>query len=198
MKKQSTPKSTQKSAIEVIPELVRVLTKMPPDEREKAISAAKILLTGSDTDREKALDGRVDIGGNAKIYHSTFMLHGLPILYFPFATHPVEKESRQSGFLMPAVARSSTKGNVVGEAYYWAINRMMDLTLGAEYFSLRGWSQRGTFRAMPSETSYVDLSYFGVIDRGIGSPPLKEGGENVRLSAAGNVVQASSGANVRG
>src|ERR1700730_2347144 len=65
MKKQSTPKSTQKSAIEVIPELVRVLTKMPPDEREKAISAAKILLTGSDTDREKALDGRVDIGGNA-------------------------------------------------------------------------------------------------------------------------------------
>ncbi len=138
----------------------------------------------------------VDVGGNAKIYHSTFMLHGLPILYFPFATHPVEKESRQSGFLMPAVARSSTKGNVVGEAYYWAINRMMDLTLGAEYFSLRGWSQRGTFRAMPSETSYVDLSYFGVIDRGIGSPPLKEGGENVRLNAAGNVDGFRAVANV--
>ena len=129
----------------------------------------------------------VDVGGNARIYHSTFLLHGLPILYFPFATHPVEKESRQSGFLLPSVARSSSKGNVLGEAYYWAINRMMDMTLGAEYFSQRGWSQRGTFRAMPSETSYVDLSYFGVIDRGIGSPPLKEGGENVRLNAAGNV-----------
>jgi LPS-assembly protein len=129
----------------------------------------------------------VDVGGNAKIYRSTFLLHGLPILYFPFATHPVEKESRQSGFLMPSVARSSTKGNVVGDAYYWAINRMMDATLGAEYYSMRGWSQRGQFRARPSETSYVDLNYFGVIDRGIGSPPLKEGGENVRLNSVGNI-----------
>src|ERR1700719_3345512 len=103
----------------------------------------------------------VDVGGNAKIYHSNFLLHGVPVLYFPFATHPVEKESRQSGFLMPSVARSSVKGNVLGDAYYWAINRMMDATLGAEYFSLRGWSQRGQFRTRPSETFYVDLIYFG-------------------------------------
>jgi LPS-assembly protein len=129
----------------------------------------------------------VDVGGNAKIYRSNFMLHGIPILYFPFATHPVEKESRQSGFLMPSVARSSTKGYEVGDAYYWAINRMMDATVGAEYMSLRGWSQRGEFRAMPTEHSYVDLNYFGVIDRGIGSPPLKEGGENVRLNSAGSI-----------
>jgi LPS-assembly protein len=129
----------------------------------------------------------VDVGGNAKIYRSTFALHGIPILYFPFVTHPVEKESRQSGFLMPSIGRSSTKGNIVGDAYYWVINRMMDATLGAEYFSKRGWSQRGEFRARPSETSFVDLNYFGVIDRGIGSPPLKEGGENVRLSSAGNI-----------
>jgi LPS-assembly protein len=129
----------------------------------------------------------VDAGGNAQIYRSTFLLHGIPMLWFPYATHPVERQSRQSGFLMPSIARSSTKGNVVGDAYYWAINRMMDATLGAEYFSLRGWSQRGDFRARPSETSYVDLNYFGVIDRGIGSPPLKEGGENARLNAAGNI-----------
>jgi LPS-assembly protein len=138
----------------------------------------------------------VDVGGNAKIYHSTFILHGLPILYFPFATHPVDKESRQSGFLMPSIARSSTKGNVIGDAYYWTINRMMDATLGAEYFSLRGWSQRGEFRARPTETSYVDLNYFGVIDRGIGTPPLKEGGENVRLNSAGNLDGFRAVANI--
>ena len=138
----------------------------------------------------------VDVGGNAKIYHSEFLLHGIPILYFPFATHPVEKESRQSGFLLPSVARSSTKGNVIGDAYYWAINRMMDATLGAEYFSLRGWSQRGEFRAQPTETSYVDLNYFGVIDRGIGSPPVKQGGENARLNAAGNIGSFRAVANI--
>ena len=129
----------------------------------------------------------VDVGGNAKIYHSTFDLHGIPILWFPYATHPVEKESRQSGFLMPSVGHSSTNGYMVGDAYYWAINRMMDATVGAEYFSLRGGSQRGEFRVRPSETSYADLNYFGVIDRGIGYPPLKEGGENARLNAAGNI-----------
>jgi LPS-assembly protein len=134
-----------------------------------------------------ALRISVDVGGNAKIYRSNFLLFGIPILYFPFVTHPVEKESRQSGFLMPSIARSSTKGNVVGDAYYWAINRRMDATLGAEYFSLRGWSQRGEFRAMPTEHSYLDLYYFGVIDRGIGTPPLQEGGENVRLNSVGNV-----------
>jgi LPS-assembly protein len=138
----------------------------------------------------------VDVGGNAKIYHSTFLLHGLPVLYFPFATHPVQKESRQSGFLMPSVARSSLKGNVVGDAYYWAINRMMDATLGAEYFSKRGWSQRGEFRTRPSETSYIDLNYFGVIDRGIGTPTLKEGGENVRLNSAGTVNGFRAVANI--
>jgi LPS-assembly protein len=138
----------------------------------------------------------VDVGGNAQIYRSTFALHGIPILYFPYVTHPVEKESRQSGFLMPSVARSSTKGNVIGDAYYWATNRMMDATLGAEYFSLRGWSQRGEFRVRPSETSYLELNYFGVIDRGIGTPPLKEGGENVRLNSGGNIDGFRAVANI--
>jgi LPS-assembly protein len=138
----------------------------------------------------------VDVGGNAKIYRSAFLLHGIPILYFPFATHPVDKESRQSGFLMPSVARSSTKGNVIGDAYYWAINRTMDATLGAEYLSLRGWSQRGELRYRPTENSYADLNYFGVIDRGIGSPPLKEGGENVRLNSAGNIDGFRAVANI--
>ncbi len=138
----------------------------------------------------------VDAGGNAQIYRSTFLLHGVPMLYFPYATHPVQRESRQSGFLLPSVARSSTKGNVVGDAYYWAINRMMDATLGAEYFSLRGWSQRGQFRMRPSETSYVDFNYFGVVDRGIGTPPLKEGGENARLNSAGTFEGFRAVANV--
>ena len=138
----------------------------------------------------------VDVGGNAKIYRTDFALHGIPILWFPYATHPVEKESRQSGFLLPSAGHSSTNGYMLGEAYYWAINRMMDATVGAEYFSHRGWSQRGEFRARPSETSYFDLHYFGVIDRGIGSPPLKEGGENARLNAAGNIDGFRAVANV--
>ena len=90
-----------------------------------------------------------------------------PILYFPYATHPVEKESRQSGFLMPSVAALPPEGNIVGEAYYWAMNRMMDATVGAEYFSLRGWSQRGEIpRCARATPRMLTCNYFGVIDRG--------------------------------
>ena len=128
----------------------------------------------------------VDVGGNASIYHSKFMLHGFPVFYFPYATHPVAREVRSTGFLVPTIGRSSTKGNIVGDSFYWAINRSMDALVGAEYLSLRGWSQRGEFRMRPSDTSYVDLNYFGVVDRGIGTPPLQEGGEEARLTAEGN------------
>ncbi len=134
----------------------------------------------------------VDVGGNASIYHSDFLLHGFPIFYFPYATHPVARETRHSGFLVPTAGRSSSKGTIIGDAFYWVINRSLDGTVGAEYLSLRGSSQRGEFRARPSDTSYVDLNYFGVIDRGIeigtntGPQVLKEGGEEARLVSDGN------------
>jgi len=134
----------------------------------------------------------VDVGGNASIYHSDFLLHGFPIFYFPYATHPVAREARHSGFLIPTAGRSSTKGNIVGDSAYWVINRSLDATIGGEYFSKRGWSQRGEFRARPSDSSYVDLNYFGVVDRGIevgtekGQQVLREGGQEVRLTGVGN------------
>ncbi len=128
----------------------------------------------------------VDVGANAQIYHSTFWLHGFPVLYLPYATHPVAREVRDTGFMVPTVGKSSTNGNEVGDSFYWAIDRSMDATIGAEYLSKRGWSQRGEFRARPSDSSYVDLNFFGVIDRGIGTPPLKEGGQEARLTAEGN------------
>jgi LPS-assembly protein len=128
----------------------------------------------------------VDVGANASIYHSKFLLHGFPVFYFPYATHPVAREVRDTGFLVPTVGRSSTRGNIIGDSFYWVMNRSMDATVGAEYFSKRGWSQRGEFRARPSDTSYVDLNFFGVVDRGIGTPPLREGGQEARLTAESN------------
>src|SRR5215472_10119114 len=129
----------------------------------------------------------VDVGGNASIYNSDFRLRGVPIFYFPYATHPVQRQARHTGFLIPTVGNSSTKGYIVGDSFYWAINRTMDATVGAEYFSKRGWSQRSEFRARPSDDSYADLNFFGVNDRGIGTPPFKEGGQEARLQAEGHI-----------
>src|SRR5581483_9860727 len=104
----------------------------------------------------------VEVGGRASIYHSNFRIEGVPILYFPFATHPVQKTPRQTGFLIPSIGRSSVRGNTAGEAFFWAINRSMDLLAGTEYYSKHGWAPEGEFRAQPTDNSYVDLTYFSV------------------------------------
>lgn len=105
-------------------------------------------------------------GENARMYNSTFHLFGLPLFYLPFLEHPVGRLPRQTGFLLPHIGNSTTKGFIIGDALYWAINRSMDATLGLEYYSRRGFAQRGEFRARPSDSSFVNFSYFGVVDRG--------------------------------
>jgi LPS-assembly protein len=128
---------------------------------------------------------QVDVDSSAKIYHSDFRLMGIPVFYFPYVTHPVQKQQRQTGLLIPSIGNSSTKGFIAGESVYWVLNRSMDATVGGEYYSKRGWSQHGEFRARPSDSSYVFFNYIGVVDRGIGGPQNRQdqGGEDARFMA---------------
>jgi LPS-assembly protein len=125
----------------------------------------------------------VDVGGDASIYQSTFRIKGIPVFYFPYASHPAERNARHTGFTIPNVGNSNTKGFIVGDSIFWAINRSYDLTAGTEYYSLRGMAPHAEFRGRPSETSFLDFNYQGVFDRGIGHPPVNQGGQNVRLNA---------------
>ena len=134
------------------------------------------------------------VGNSAKIYNTTFRLKGVPVFYLPYAAPPVERLGRQSGFLIPNFGTSNTKGTVIGDQFYWAINRSMDATLGGEYLSKRGWALEENFRSRFSENSFLNLNYFGVLDRGITTSSVdstgktvsvttKQGGEDVKLNA---------------
>src|SRR5439155_905503 len=90
--------------------------------------------------------------------HTIFALK--PVVFLPFATHPIERLPRQSGFLVPNIGRSSIKGTVLGESVFWAINRSTDATVGTQYFSKRGWAPQGEFRTQPSETSFLDFNFY--------------------------------------
>ncbi|HEY2499220.1 MAG TPA: LPS assembly protein LptD [Candidatus Angelobacter sp.] len=136
----------------------------------------------------------VKVGNSAHIHNSTFRVKGVPVFFLPYASPPVERLGRQSGFLIPNFGTSSTKGTVIGDSFYWAINRSMDATLGGEFLSKRGWSLQENYRYRPSETSFLNLNYFGVLDRGITttsvdqngktiSQTVKQGGEDVKLNA---------------
>ncbi len=128
---------------------------------------------------------KIDVvaGEDAKLYHSNFRIKGLPVFYFPYVQHPVDNLGRQSGFLIPTIGQSSRKGFILGESFYWAINRSMDSTVGAEYYSARGWAQHGNFRARPSEHSYINLTYFGVMDRGDPNTNQDQGGQDAKLDS---------------
>jgi LPS-assembly protein len=134
------------------------------------------------------------VGISAHVFNATFRLKGVPVFYLPYAAPPVERLGRESGFLIPNFGTSNTKGTVIGDSFYWAMNRSMDATVGGEYLSKRGWALQESYRYRPNDASFVNLSYFGVLDRGITtssvnqagqtvSQTVKQGGEDVKLNA---------------
>ena len=126
----------------------------------------------------------IDVGQTAKIYNSLFDIKSVPVFYFPYTRHPVEKLPRESGFLTPSFGSSSRKGFIVGDAFYWAINRSMDALIGAELWSSRGWAQHGQFRAIPNDRTYLQANYFGVVDRGDPHSRINQTGQDVHFVAS--------------
>jgi len=129
--------------------------------------------------------GKFNVDGKkATAHNSIFHLTNLPLLYLPYVTHAVDAEERQSGIMIPVLGDSSTKGFTLGEEFYWAINRSTDLTLGLDYFSLRGWQERATFRYKGLGQDMVLAHYSGLQDRGIvtGGVYVNQGGEDVTFS----------------
>src|SRR5437588_262050 len=43
---------------------------------------------------------KIEVGDSAKIYNTVFKVKGVPVIYLPFASPPVERLGRQSGFLI--------------------------------------------------------------------------------------------------
>jgi LPS-assembly protein len=104
---------------------------------------------------------------NASTSNAFFEFLGIPIFYLPYLHHPANETGRVSGFLIPAAENSSTKGLVIGEQFYWAISRSMDLLVGTEYYSKRGWAPNGDFRYKGSGLDHLLARWNGLVDRGI-------------------------------
>lgn len=131
--------------------------------------------------------GRIDMAnGQASARNALFRVLNVPIIYLPYFTHPVMSSDRQSGFLIPVYSQSNTKGSVFGEQYYLALNRSMDLTLGTDYYSKRGWAPSGEFRYRGRGDDFADFRFTALFDRGImlGTPPrlTDQGGQDIILN----------------
>jgi len=150
--------------------------------------------------RLRAARAKIRPGNDVRLYRSSFVLGGVPILYLPFAALSIAERPRQSGFLLPHFGSDSLRGTNIGGAYFWAINPHADLTLGAEFFNQGGWTQRGEFRARPSTNSHVNIRYFGAeasklartqeAERGVG---VNQTGQEARVLASSDLPQGFRG-----
>jgi LPS-assembly protein len=129
--------------------------------------------------------------GEARATNSTFKLLGLPLLFLPLVSHPTNTDQRESGLLIPVLGYSSaskdtgSKGVTLGEQLYLALGRSTDLTVGSVYYSLRGFSENGTFRFRGPGDDFFNAHFSALQDRGF-TPPggvyTNQGGEDITSS----------------
>lgn len=105
--------------------------------------------------------------GVASTHNSIFKFLGIPLFYLPYLQHPAEDSGRESGILIPVLSNSSIKGFIVGEQYYWVISRSMDMVVGAEYYSKRGWAPNGDFRYKGPGLDQLTVRWNALLDRGV-------------------------------
>lgn len=114
----------------------------------------------------------VMLDGKAKASSSTFHLLGVPLLFLPYVTHPVDTQQRQSGLLVPELsfskgsANTGSKGIAMGEQAYFTLGRSADLTLGMLYYSERGFSENATFRYRGLGNNFFTAHFSALEDRG--------------------------------
>jgi LPS-assembly protein len=97
----------------------------------------------------------------AKAYDSVFLVDGIPVFFFPWFYHPLQREPRKSGFLLPSPFHNSLRGWGVGMGYYWAINRSYDATYEAQVFDSGLITHHAEFRGKPMEGTGFDIVAFG-------------------------------------
>ena len=70
---------------------------------------------------------KIRLNKSVALVNANFRLYKVPLIWLPYATAPAGQKIRQSGFLLPDIGNSSTKGYVFGDA----------LLLGAGYLGRR-------------------------------------------------------------
>jgi LPS-assembly protein len=112
----------------------------------------------------------------ASTSNTTFKLFGVPLFYLPYLRHPVNETGRESGFLIPVLSTgSSIRGYTFGEQVYIVINRSMDMVIGSEYYSKRGFAPNGDFRYKGPGLDHLTARWNSLLDRGVAATPPATG-----------------------
>ena len=115
--------------------------------------------------------------GVASTSNPHFKLFSVPVFYLPYLRHPIEESGRESGLLIPVLSNSSIKGLILGEQVYVVINRSMDMVVGSEYYSKRGFAPNGDFRYKGPGLDHLIVRWNALLDRV--AEPFNQGGVDI-------------------
>ncbi len=108
-------------------------------------------------------DGRVTLDDYAKLKTVVFRLGGVPLLYTPYLLWPALRD-RASGFLLPGVGYSSSRGGFLGLSYYQVLGRSADATVTTDLYTEKFFGLGTELRLRPSEGTRFTGAYYTVID----------------------------------
>lgn len=82
----------------------------------------------------------------ALMTNSVFRVKGVPLMYLPVFYYPIQEDDRATGFILPNYGTSTDKGQIIRNAFFWAIGRSHDATLYHEWFSKTGQGYGAEYR----------------------------------------------------
>jgi len=108
----------------------------------------------------RARDINLDVNGGVGTAHGVKLaFKGVPILYAPYFTFPLNDE-RKSGFLTPSISERDRTGLDISVPYYLSLAPNYDLTIDPRYMSKRGTQLRSDFRyLLPTSDGTLGFEY---------------------------------------
>jgi LPS-assembly protein len=82
----------------------------------------------------------------ALLTNSVFRVKGVPLMYLPVFYYPIQEDDRATGFLIPTYGGSTVKGQLISNAFFWAMGRSHDATVFHDWMSKAGQQIGGEYR----------------------------------------------------
>lgn len=117
----------------------------------------------------------ITIDERVKLKRPTFKILDIPVVVLPYASIPIKKRERASGFLTPTFGAGGDKGFRVSTAYYQTLGKSADVTFRTDVYASRGLGFGFDARTRANDRSYFNFGFFAVRDRIFGA---KESPEN--------------------
>jgi LPS-assembly protein len=108
----------------------------------------------------------ITLDEHAVLKNTVLKVKGVPMFYMPIFYYPINKEDRATGFLIPTYGSSTIKGQILSNAFFWAINRSQDATFYHDWMSKTGQQYGAEYRYVQGPGAQGNIQYISTREHG--------------------------------